>query len=217
MAAQINRASPRPVQWRLPSNCAVDGCLGKPRCRCNGIALCNIHYQRRLRYGRDELLVKADSPRRSCRVSGCAKRARSRRSAVCEMHYYRKRRKNSFSDPVFAGSWLSTGGYMLTASADHPMASNGRLYVHRQVLFDSIGPGEHPCHWCRSTVEWRAKGKRRLVVDHVNGTKADNSRGNLVPSCHECNSSRGLFMSWVMKHRDDPFRLTLFNEARKAA
>lgn len=62
---------------------------------------------------------------------------------------------------------------------------------HRVVLFEKIGPGIHPCHWCEAPLVWR-KGVRAgtLVVDHLNGVIADNSPENLVPSCNGCNSIR---------------------------
>lgn len=58
------------------------------------------------------------------------------------------------------------------------------------MLWNRIGPGEHPCHWCGATVEWGGRGARRLVVDHVNGVKVDNRDENLVPSCSSCNVRR---------------------------
>ncbi|MNV91966.1 HNH endonuclease [compost metagenome] len=55
-----------------------------------------------------------------------------------------------------------------------------------------------------------ARGKEKLVVDHLDNDKKNNSIDNLVPACHSCNTSRGLFANWVMKHKDDPFLAKLF-------
>lgn len=78
----------------------------------------------------------------------------------------------------------------------HPLAMKwGYVLEHRFVLYESIGPGSHPCHWCKATVSWGAPGtgnrsKGVLVVDHMDGDKLNNDIGNLVPSCNGCNISR---------------------------
>jgi 5-methylcytosine-specific restriction endonuclease McrA len=69
----------------------------------------------------------------------------------------------------------------------HPLADKrGRLLIHRLTLFNVIGPGVHPCHWCGTPVEWGTT----LQTDHVNWDRRDNSPENLVPSCGPCNSRR---------------------------
>lgn len=71
----------------------------------------------------------------------------------------------------------------------HPIADkSGRIQVHRAVLYESIGPGPHPCHWCGAMADWGGIGG--IHVDHLNGEPADNRLGNLVPSCQHCNKSR---------------------------
>lgn len=101
---------------------------------------------------------------------------------------------------------------------DHPLASqNTYLYEHRKVLYDRIGAGPHCCHWCGCEVVWRARGKKKLVADHLDNDKLNNHPDNLVPSCHACNGTRGMFMAWVIKHRDDPFLRALFQRARSGS
>jgi hypothetical protein len=114
-------------------------------------------------------------------------------------------------DKVHGNVWVTTHGYAVESfNSLHPTATgNGAAYLHRKVLYDAIGPGEHPCNWCGTIVEWFAQGERKLVVDHLDNDKLNNERSNLVASCHRCNATRGLFMSWVLKHQDDPFLLTL--------
>lgn len=87
--------------------------------------------------------------------------------------------------------------YCMIVDSSHPLAmNNGRVAVHRLNLYEKIGPGEHPCHWCGRVVEWQAKGSRQsrnqrtLISDHVDGKSTNNHPDNLVPSCHGCNVLR---------------------------
>lgn len=82
------------------------------------------------------------------------------------------------------------------------------LVVHRRVLYEAIGPGEHDCHWCRAPVAWLAEGDAALIVDHLDDDKLNNAPDNLVPSCNACNVTRGLFQAWVRaRAENDPERL----------
>ena len=92
------------------------------------------------------------------------------------------------------GRYIS-GGYVLLRMPDHPLASDsGILAEHRAVLYEKLGPGTHPCHWCGTSVVWarrksEAKGQR-LFADHIDGDRQNNAPGNLVPSCCACNTTR---------------------------
>lgn len=78
----------------------------------------------------------------------------------------------------------------------HALATkNGYVAEARKVLYDKIGPGHHPCHWCNQTVIWRVSTRHvkfadALVVDHLNWDWRDSSPDNLVPSCQSCNGPR---------------------------
>lgn len=203
---------------QLPLTCEVDGCSSPTSARLNGLALCNRHWQRMYKRGAVDHPKIDAGPWRTCRSEGCTAKARSAFGDYCEKHYARIRRKGHDADPKYARRWLSSDGYVLMPKpAGHPAGgSTGVAYEHRIVLYDAIGPGAHNCHWCKRVVRWEVKrGPEKLVVDHVDSDKQNNDLANLVPSCSPCNYTRGLFMSWVMKHRDDPFLHRLFDEARK--
>jgi hypothetical protein len=75
----------------------------------------------------------------------------------------------------------------------HPLAtSDGHVAEHRFVLYEKIGPGEHPCHWCGKMLRW-TPGEQlpdSITPDHLDSIKRNNVPDNLVPSCQKCNSSR---------------------------
>lgn len=84
--------------------------------------------------------------------------------------------------------------YKSVEEPGHPLAgTSGWILLHRKLLFERIGPGWHPCHWCGEPVEWRTgvkPFKGSLVVDHVDHDTLNNEPGNLVPSCNPCNGHR---------------------------
>jgi hypothetical protein len=82
---------------------------------------------------------------------------------------------------------LNANGYRVIPAHGHPVAfRSGDAFEHRVVLFDAIGPGEHPCNWCGKTITWGVD----LQADHVDHDTVNNDRGNLVPSCARCNVQR---------------------------
>jgi hypothetical protein len=149
----------------------------------------------------------------SCTISDCTLDTISQ--GYCHKHYARLRR---YGDPL--GGKFERGvrnpsitghGYVQHFVPDHPVAfKTGMLYVHRRVLYDHLGPGFHPCHWCAKPLEWGGVRADSLKVDHLDGDKQNNALGNLVPACQTCNGARGFFLSWAMKHRDDPMIAKLF-------
>lgn len=195
----------------MDHKCQAPNCDRSPKHK----GFCGMHYQRLRTHGSLELPKKKRLKWATCSINGCDKPARTILGKLCEMHYYRMRRNGNFDAPKDAPWGISSHGYQVKTVKSHATCgSNGLTYRHRMVLYDAIGPGQHNCHWCNAEIEWLAKGKRKLVVDHVDANKLNNDIGNLVPSCSPCNANRGLFMNWVMKHQGDPFLLKLFNQAR---
>jgi hypothetical protein len=132
---------------------------------------------------------------RTCVVPGCDNPPRSSGAEWCKKHYHRWYRHGSV-DKVAAGvhTQAHVGAYVMTTRTGHPLArAGGRVYVHRMVLFDTIGPGVHPCHWCTRPVTWdQGKGEPdQLHLDHLNANRSDNRPENLAPSCRDCNPARG--------------------------
>lgn len=216
----------------LPPECSAEECGRPPRTRLGNRAFCGMHERRWRLYGSTENPPKAPRPWRTCTVVDCDTKARTREGRLCETHYYRQYRTGaldlkgrvpksgmmaSIGSAKPSAITITSHGYAWTYAPAHPVAgSSGALYVHRAVLYDAVGPGSHPCYWCNDSVTWGAKGKDKLVVDHLDGDKLNNCPTNLKVACHKCNSSRGLFQAWVMKHKGDPFLAVLFGKAKGA-
>ncbi|MEU8186026.1 hypothetical protein [Micromonospora carbonacea] len=129
----------------------------------------------------------------TCEVAGCAKPTRSRAAKLCKMHYHRQYRHGSVDRTAHTAGISASKGrrYRAIYRAGHPLArSSGRVYEHRVVLYDQIGPGPHPCNWCGTTVHWDPVDGPALQVDHLNGVGDDNRPENLVASCNACNVAR---------------------------
>ena len=147
-----------------------------------------------------------------CCVEGCLNH-RYYSSGLCNSCYYRMKRTGTLERRQYNYRCVASNGYVKVCDKGHPLAVvDGWLYEHRKVLYDVIGPGPHQCYWCKANVDW-VKGKcvkGSLVPDHLDGVKTNNTIGNLVPACNRCNASRGLFMSWVRAHQDDPVLREMF-------
>lgn len=130
-------------------------------------------------------------PRMVCSVDGCTRPKRGPGRKWCDLHYGRWYRHGdplaSITDrPVRFGVPRK---YRSRWMPGHPLAgANHKVYLHRLVLWEKIGPGAHPCYWCGETVVWQ--GEPRLVVDHFDEDGDNNHPDNLNPSCTRCNTSR---------------------------
>lgn len=169
--------------------CCIDGCT-RPH---NSRGYCRMH-AKRIRNNGDPLKVRriASYAGQECSVEGCTEQPR--RGGLCPSHSEQMR---THGDPLLwvrapagAGS-LRKDGYRLVTVHGHPLAESGQLLEHRKVLYDAIGPGEHPCRWCGQTLTWQAGiTETALVADHLDFDRANNDPSNLVPSCNGCNVRR---------------------------
>ena len=120
----------------------------------------------------------------NCEVEGCEK---PRRGRYCSMHYTRLNRHGDVHAVHSPGRKPNANGYLLVQATAHPVAHrDGSAFEHRVVLYDAIGAGEHPCHWCSTPVTWFVD----LQTDHVDHNPQNNNLNNLVASCGPCNVRR---------------------------
>lgn len=129
-----------------------------------------------------------------CVVDECQNKPRSNRAELCPKHYHRMYRHGSLEKVAsgVASPFKQARSYRQVFRPGHPIAGKGgRMYEHRFVLYETIGPGTHACHWCGTDVTWGFKGDPDpLIVDHLNGVEHDNRAENLVASCYGCNTGR---------------------------
>lgn len=187
----------------LDGQCSIQGCERKPHTRWKGdAALCNRHWLRLYSNGTPELRERVFSSWAICTEPGCDKEARSSKGKVCEMHYARKR--VGYAGPFAAPAVVQLQhGYEGNRSLPHHPISGptGQLYEHRRVLFEAIGSGPHTCEWCAKPIDWWSESQAsKLFVDHLDGKKNNNTRSNLVASCHSCNVKRGMAQIWLRAH-----------------
>lgn len=101
------------------------------------------------------------------------------------------------------GEVVSRKGYRYLRLPDHPIAnSSGWVGEHRMVLYDAIGGGPHPCHWCGLALTWHGPASGRINADHVDGTRLNNVAENLVPACLVCNLARGVVRAKELRAGD---------------
>lgn len=159
--------------------CSESGC-SEPRRRND---LCATHSHRRRR------ALAAQTP---CSVFGCSRG--SDIGGLCGMHYARVNRRAEIgpAEPLHAppgSKHVDKVGYVHVSVPGHPLAgAQGSAMEHRVVLFDAIGNELHDCFWCGRHLMWKAPGRNRLIVDHLDEDKGNNDRWNLVPSCAPCNT-----------------------------
>jgi hypothetical protein len=102
-----------------------------------------------------------------------------------------QRGKKRNGEPA-VGYSIWEGYRILSGQQDHPLASprgRGALAEHRVILYDKLGPGPHPCHWCGTMRDWGG-GTEGIYVDHLDRDGLNNDPDNLVPSCFLCNWNR---------------------------
>lgn len=158
------------------------------------VGMCNTHGRRTQRYGSP--FISHKRPSGPCGVEECSERAR--RWGYCPSHSEQYRTHGDPLTRVRASPGAGTtrkDGYRQVSAPGHPLANiYGHVLEHRKVLYDTIGPGPHPCYGCGIPVNWEAGiTDSALIVDHLDFDRADNAPANLAPSCNPCNVRRTQF------------------------
>lgn len=182
---------PMQAPKRMPRLCQADGC-GQASI---ALGYCQMHYLRVKRHGDPALGARYYAPP-VCTIDGCE--SPSNRGRYCGLHRGRMERYGTPDGPAPRPTRRThASGYELVKCVGHPVAQKGGwAFEHRVVLYDAIGGGTHPCHWCGRPVRWTSGQPvpaDALVVDHLDDNRRNNDRTNLVPSCFLCNSGRSTY------------------------
>lgn len=123
-----------------------------------------------------------------CRVEGCSRQWLYKKEALCQKHYFRLRRYGTTGLTAAPRKILvrkNMKGYVQVFEPDHPLAmSDGFVYQHRKVLFDS-GLFCGSCAICGKAITWKS-----MHTDHINCVVDDNRLENLRATCRQCNTFR---------------------------
>jgi len=102
-------------------------------------------------------------------------------------------------------------GYVRLYMPTHPLASsNGKVYQHRQVLYDAMGYGPHLCYKCNAHINWNVG----LEVDHFDRVRFNNDIDNLGPICLPCNRASRQWKpaeQWAKGCNLDPVKVDRLN------
>jgi hypothetical protein len=164
------RPEPLPRRWK-PDDSRQKGICLMPNCGESHYAkgYCRTHYDLNLRngepfYKREKFIA--------CKVPGCNRRAKS--LGFCIFHYTRYRQGIELMRPKGIKGELNpnwNGGV-----ADYPSHSEMKR-VRKQVLEEA----NWICHYCGSPAN---------QIDHIDLSKDNHSKDNLVACCHKCNHTR---------------------------
>ena len=168
--------------------------------KCETGCLCAKHTEEYRR----KVTAAARKPRKKC-LPGCLCARHTPKKCLddCRCGKHREIQQEQIQKSIDAmrekarGFHIHTNGYIVLTNQEHPLARGGRLYDHRRVLYDKIGPGPHRCYWqplsgCKtSLLEWDD-----IHVDHIDNDVTNNAPENLVASCNVCNRSRSRSLWW---------------------
>lgn len=154
------------------------------KCERPGFArkLCRKHYASAWRKGLPRI------PASQCGIEGCERPRK--RQGFCLFHFRRVQRGHPMNGPLRA---RAKHRYVIVTNRNHPLAMvNGRVAVHRMVLYDAVRGGRLPCFWCGSPLSWNVDrfAEDALYVDHLDHDRQHNEETNLVPACNSCNAGR---------------------------
>jgi len=154
--------------------CEIGDCK-KPSSR---FGMCQMHAWRLKHHGS----ALYEHQERKCQHEGCSRKHKAH--GLCALHLGRKKKGLPMDAQLVT---LNPKRYRQITARNHPLAwKNGRVSVHRKVLFDAVGGSRMPCHWCGTPLYWGDN----LVVDHIDHDRHNNQSTNLVPSCASCNCGR---------------------------
>jgi hypothetical protein len=139
-----------------------------------------------------------------CKSTWCDKKANRIASGWCEACYISARRNNGEpKQKVYLYKHTTPAGYVKLYKPNHPLVdSNGFVFEHRYVMYESFNGKCNNCIWCNKDLSWD-----KVVIDHLNENKSDNRLSNLAFSCNNCNRARGAILPFIKGLTDESVEL----------
>lgn len=125
-----------------------------------------------------------------CKVKGCNRLSVYKNDDVCQMHYFRYMRNETY-DLKRKRKYRHSNdrGYQLLYIPDHPLShSRGYVYEHRYVIYDKYGENIPNCQICGKETSWEPYFTH---IDHIDNDVTNNDERNLRVLCNACNTVRG--------------------------
>jgi len=186
--------------------CTIDGCGAD----IANTGMCVTHYMRLKRFGDCRYGGPLPGKVGVCAVDGCCRPCRTRKSAVCNVHYHRLWRTGK-PEQIPKSVIEHSQGYLVDRAPGHVLSTVGNpnyVYQHRRVFFEVHGQGPFICHVCAAPLTWA-----EMHIDHLDDNPTNNLVENLAPACPGCNQRRGLVKMTATK-RSQGRLLTLNGETR---
>jgi len=132
-------------------------------------------------------MKKSNKQTTTCTIGGCNKKIAYAERQICQMHYFRYMRNNTY-DTIKKRTYrtLHSNGYIKLYEPDHELsASDGNIYEHRYVYYEKISKTISECEMCGKEINWKIGH-----IDHIDENRSNNNEENLRPLCNGCNVYR---------------------------
>ena len=122
-----------------------------------------------------------------CSIYGCDKPVMYAKDKVCQKHYVRFNRNESY-ETILSRKYKieNPAGYQKIYEPTHKLAGkDGYIYEHRFVIYNKYGDNLPCCELCGKPTNWKT-----CHIDHIDENVKNNEESNLRPVCRGCNTKR---------------------------
>lgn len=171
-------------------NCVCDECgeTFSRRTDKGSIEFCNTCI--RVKVGIKSSITKINKnklkPKVYCCIDGCNTEARYKADRLCQKHYFRKMRYDTFELTSSRKYRVFTpNGYSKLYEPTCELSeSKGYVFEHRFVYWKSKKDVLN-CEICNKEINWKT-----VHIDHKDNNRLNNNIENLRPLCNGCNTQR---------------------------